>query len=72
MANKKDLKAYIRYDGTGRVIPGSLILNRFKPAVGDWKETPAYENCCTPTGDFIITESSQPLTTEDNVNLILE
>lgn len=53
MANK--LKAYVRYDGNGRVIPGSLILNRFKPTVGNWKETPAYE-CCnytpTPTGQF--------------------
>jgi hypothetical protein len=47
MANKRDLKAYVRYDGTGRIIPGSLILNRFKPAVGNWQETPAYE-CCNP------------------------
>jgi hypothetical protein len=45
MSNKRINKAYVRYDGTGRVIPGSLILNRFKPAVGNWKETPAYE-CC--------------------------
>lgn len=45
MSNKRINKAYVRYDGSGRVIPGSLILNRFKPAVGNWKETPAYE-CC--------------------------
>ena len=53
MANKRNLKAYVRYDGTGRIIPGSLILNRFKPAVGNWKETLAYE-CCnyTPTKTF--------------------
>lgn len=44
-SNKRINKAYVRYDGTGRVIPGSLILNRFKPAVGNWKEIPAYE-CC--------------------------
>lgn len=48
MSNKRDLKAYVRYDGTGRIIPGSLILNRFKPAVGNWQETPAYE-CCNYT-----------------------
>jgi hypothetical protein len=48
MSNKRINKAYVRYDGTGRVIPGSLILNRFKPAVGNWQETPAYE-CCNPT-----------------------
>lgn len=47
MAIKRDLKAYVRYDGSGRIIPGSLILNRFKPAVGNWKETPAYL-CCNP------------------------
>ena len=48
MSNKRINKAYVRYDGSGRVIPGSLILNRFKPAVGNWKETPAYE-CCNTT-----------------------
>jgi hypothetical protein len=47
-SNKKDLKAYVRYDGTGRIIPGSLILNKFKPAVGDWSEINAYE-CCNPS-----------------------
>jgi hypothetical protein len=47
MAKNGKLKAYVRYDGTGRIIPGSLILNRFKPAVGKWEETPAYE-CCNP------------------------
>lgn len=46
--NKKDLKAYVRYDGTGRVIPGSLILQRFKPKVGNWQQTGAYE-CCDPS-----------------------
>ena len=48
MAKNNNLKAYVRYDGTGRIIPGSLILNRFKPAVGNWQETPAYE-CCNYT-----------------------
>jgi len=53
MANKRDLKAYVRYDGTGRIIPGSLILQRFKPKVGNWEEINAYE-CCnnTPTNTF--------------------
>ena len=48
MSNKRINKAYVRYDGTGRVIPGSLILNRFKPAVGNWSEIAAYECCNTP------------------------
>ena len=54
MSNKRINKAYVRYDGTGRVIPGSLILNRFKPAVGNWKETPAYE-CCNVSGITLYT-----------------
>lgn len=43
--NNKRLKAFVRYDGTGRVVPSSLILQRFKPAVGNYKEIDAYE-CC--------------------------
>jgi hypothetical protein len=50
MATNNKLKAYVRYDGTGRVIAGSLILQRFKPKVGNWKEIDAYE-CCNP-GDL--------------------
>ena len=46
--NKRDLRAYVRYDGTGRIIAGSLVLRRSKPKVGNWKEIQAYE-CCNPT-----------------------
>jgi hypothetical protein len=42
------LKAYARFDGSGRIVAGSLILRRNKPKVGKWKEVPAYE-CCNPT-----------------------
>jgi oxalate decarboxylase/phosphoglucose isomerase-like protein (cupin superfamily) len=46
MANSNNrLKAYVRYDGSGRVIAGSLILQRFKPKVGNWQEINANE-CC--------------------------
>lgn len=48
MSNKRDLKAYVRYDGTNRIIPGSLILSRVKPKVGNWVEIDAYE-CCNYT-----------------------
>jgi len=48
MAINNKLKAYVRYDGTGRVIAGSLILQRFKPKVGNWQEIDANE-CCNPT-----------------------
>ena len=43
--NKRDLKAYSRFDGTGRIVPGSTVLRRQKPKVGNWKEVQAYE-CC--------------------------
>lgn len=46
--NKRDLKAFVRYDGSGRVVPGSLILRKNKPKVGKWTEITAYE-CCNPT-----------------------
>jgi hypothetical protein len=64
MANisKRPLKAFVRYDGTGRVISGSLILNRFKPAVGNWEEIDAYE-CCNPTTTTTSTTTGVPTTT---------
>jgi len=45
---KRDLKAFVRIDGSGRVVAGSLILRRSKPKVGKWQEIPAYI-CCNPT-----------------------
>jgi hypothetical protein len=48
MSNKRDLKAYVRFDGSGRVVSGSLILRQNKPKVGKWQEIVAYE-CCNPT-----------------------
>jgi len=51
--NKRTLKAYVRFDGTGKIIPGSLILQRSKPKVGNWKEILAYE-CCNSLADCSI------------------
>jgi len=45
MANQRDLKAFVRYDGSGRVVAGSLILRRNKPKVGNWQQIQGYE-CC--------------------------
>lgn len=47
-SNKRDLKAYVRIDGSGRVVAGSLVLRRKMPKVGKWMEIQAYE-CCNPT-----------------------
>jgi len=55
-SNKQDLRAYVRIDGSGRVIAGSLVLRRKKPKVGKWLEIQTYE-CCdgttTTTTSFI-------------------
>ena len=63
MANSNNrLKAYVRYDGTGRVIAGSLILQRFKPKVGNWQEIDANE-CCNFVPTTTTTTSSTVTTT---------
>jgi hypothetical protein len=63
MANSNNkLKAYIRYDGTGRVIAGSLILQRSKPKVGNWQEIDANE-CCNYIPPTTTTTSSSTTTT---------
>ena len=58
--NKRSLKAFVRYDGTGRLISGSLILQANKPKVGNWQEIDAYE-CCNPT--TTTTTTAEPTTT---------
>jgi len=48
MALQNKLKAFVRFDGSGRVIPSSLILQKSKPKVGNWKEINATQ-CCNST-----------------------
>ena len=62
MATNNKLKAYVRFDGTGRVIPGSLILQRFKPKVGNWQEIDANE-CCNYTTTTTTTTATPTTTT---------
>jgi len=57
MANNNKLKAFVRYDGSGRVIAGSLILQRLKPKVGNWVEIDANE-CCNYVPTTTTTTSS--------------
>lgn len=72
MTNQSKLKAYVRYDGTGRVIAGGPILQRFKPKVGNWVEIQANECCNEPNfGDYLITQDNQPLITENDNHIIL-
>lgn len=61
MATNNKLKAYVRFDGSGRIIPSSLILQRSKPKVGNWREINSKECCdnaCSAPvygDDFLVT-----------------
>lgn len=57
-SNKRDLKAYVRFDGTGRVVPSSVILQRSKPKVGNWKQINAYECCNSITPVYTVGEAA--------------
>jgi hypothetical protein len=65
MANKQDLKGFLRYDASGRVIPGSLVLRKKKPKFGKYFEVPADEvyQCCTETSTTTTTSTSTSTTT---------
>ena len=60
MSIQRNLKAFVRFDGSGRVVAGSLILRKNKPKVGKWQEILAYE-CCNPT--TTTTTTTAPTTT---------
>jgi hypothetical protein len=59
--NNNKLKAFVRFDGSGRVVPSSLIVQAFKPKVGNYKEIDAKE-CCNyvPTTTTTTTSPSAP------------
>jgi hypothetical protein len=66
--NSRPLKAFVRYDGSHRIVAGSLILRKNKPKVGKWKEISAYE-CCnfTPTTTTTTTTVAPTTTTTTTV-----
>jgi len=57
MAHKNKLKAWVRYDGKGRLVGGGPILQADKPKNGDWVEVP-YEDCCVPTSTSTTTSTT--------------
>ena len=59
MSNQRDLKAFVRYDGSGRVVAGSLVLRKNKPKVGRWREIQAYE-CCNYVPTTTTTTTTAP------------
>lgn len=38
---KKPLKAFVKYDATGRIVPGTLLLRKQRPVGAGWEEIPA-------------------------------
>lgn len=66
MANyRKHLKAFVRIDGTGRVVAGSLVLRQKMPKNGKWFEIPAYE-CCSPL-EVVPSQQSETTTTTTTI-----
>jgi hypothetical protein len=64
--NNQRLKAFVRFDGTGRVVAGSLILRKKAPKVGNWHEITAYE-CCNYTTTTTTTTAAPTTTTTTTV-----
>ena len=61
--NSRPLKAYVRFDGSGRIVAGSLILRKNKPKVGKWKEIQAYECCITTSSSTTLPPTTSTTTT---------
>ena len=49
MGSNQNLKAYVRYDGQKKIVPGSLILRENKPTVGTFVEVMPVNLCCGTT-----------------------
>lgn len=54
----KDLKAYVRYDGSGRVVSGSLVFRKKKPKNGRWGEI-TKNLCCNENPSSTTTTTTQ-------------
>lgn len=54
----KDLKAFVRYDGSGRVVSGSLVFRKKKPKNGRWVEIPK-NLCCNENPSSTTTTTTQ-------------
>jgi hypothetical protein len=61
--NSRPLRAFVRYDGSGRIVAGSLILRKNKPKVGKWKEIQAYECCITTSSTTTLPPTTTTTTT---------
>jgi hypothetical protein len=69
--NNNKLKGFVRFDGSGRIIPSSLIVQAFKPAVGNYMEIDAKECCNYVAPDILLLEDGDALLQEDNGKILL-
>ena len=60
--NNNKLKAFVRFSGDGRIVSSSLIVQAFKPKVGNWQEIDAKE-CCNYTSTTTTTTVAPSTTT---------
>ena len=68
MGSNQNLKAYVRYDGSGRVVAGSLVLRRSKPKNGNWQQINRSECCNFDQATIVVNiESSFPFSYPDFV-----
>lgn len=67
MGSNQNLKAYVRYDGSNRVVAGSLIFRRKKPTVGRWHEISISE-CCEYVPTTTTTSTSTSTTTSTSTS----
>ena len=68
MGNLRDLKAFVRYDGSGRVVAGSLIFRKKKPTVGNFQEIQSYKSCNYDQAPVVVTvQTSFPFSYPDFV-----
>ena len=65
MATNNKLKAYIRFDGSGRIVPSSLIVQRNKPKVGNWREINSKECCDNACSAPVYGDDFSVLSTND-------
>ena len=61
--NNNKLKAFVRFDGSGRIVPSSLIVQAFKPKVGNYQEIDAKECCNYVAPTTTTTTTVAPTTT---------
>jgi hypothetical protein len=56
---KNTLKAFVRFDVSGNIVPSSVILQKNKPKVGNWEEIES-SLCCNQTTTTSTTTTALP------------